>query len=151
MKIITRDGAKYYLAESVYRQSVLLRHISEEVTIPEEGIEILVYSDVFEKILEFMNSHASDGEVSEDYDTFDVMMTDFDKQFVEMDPTLLFRVTSAANYLNMPVLLELCCKVIADSLKEKTAEEIKKYLSITESGTVKDEESVRKEYQWIEE
>lgn len=150
MQIITRDGAKYYLAERVYRQSVLLRHLAEEVTIPEEGIELLVDADVFEKILEFMNSHANDDEVSEDYDTFDVMLSDFDKVFVEMDPTLLFRVTSAANYLNMPVLLELCCKVIADSLKEKTTEEIKKYLAVAETNTVKDEQSVQKEYQWID-
>ncbi|OAG28921.1 S-phase kinase-associated protein 1 [Nematocida displodere] len=150
MDVVTKDGTKFHLAPELFRQSVFLRHLSEEASIPSEGVHLLVDSDVFRKILVFLENHSSDPEVSEDYDAFDVMLNDFDREFVEMDNVLLFRVTSAANYLHTPLLLEICCKVIADSLKEKTTDEIKKYLAIPNDIHPKEEETaIQKEYEWI--
>lgn len=148
MDVVTKDGTKHRIEKKQYKQSLLLRDISEEANIPADGINILVDNDVFMKILEFMENHADDPEVLEDCDAHDVLMSDFDEAFFTMDNSLLFRLTAASNYLNMPLLLELCCKVISSSIKEKTTEEIKQYLQIRVKN-VKNEVNVQKEYKWI--
>ncbi|KAI5192428.1 S-phase kinase-associated protein 1 [Nematocida minor] len=151
MNVLTRDAIKYTLSKKHYQQSILLCNLAEETVIPESGVEILVDSDVFKKIFEFMESHMDDQEMPEDFDTHDVLFTDFDEGFfLSIEKALLFRLIAAANYLNMPLLLELCCKVIATSLKEKTTEEIKRYLDIPVRN-VKNEVNVQKEYKWIDE
>jgi len=150
MNVVAKDGAKFLLTEKMYRQSILLRNISDCVAVPEEGVKVLVDSDVFSKITEFMIGHENDPEIHEEYDTFDIIINDFDRAFVEVERDLLFRITAAANYLNMPFLLELCCKVIAEALREKTTEEIREYLSFQEGVAIEEEESARKEYDWIQ-
>lgn len=148
MRVTTRDGKEYVLEEKLYRQSILFRHLAEETDVFDTGVSILVDADVFAKVVEFMEAHKSDKELPEEYNTFDVMFSDFDRVFMEMDRTLLFKVTSAANYLHVPLLLELCCKFIADRLKEKTTEQIKQYLSIPVDD-VQNTNDVKQNYKWI--
>ncbi|KAI5185872.1 S-phase kinase-associated protein 1 [Nematocida homosporus] len=149
MNVTTSDGRQFRLSEKMYRQSILLRHLAEETNVPEGGPELLVEGEVFEKIVEFMRSHEEDAELAEEYNVVDVLLSDFDRAFIEVDNLMLFKITAAANYLHMPLLLEICCKVIAEALKEKTTEEIRRYLSIPKKGA-RDEAAIQKEYKWIE-
>ncbi|KAI5179719.1 S-phase kinase-associated protein 1 [Nematocida sp. AWRm80] len=150
MIVLTQDGVKYELSRKMYRQSIFLRHVSEEIESEDKEISILVVSSVFEKILEFMKAHKDDTEVAEEYNGFNLICNDFDNVFLEMDSLMLFQVTAAANYLYMPVLLEMCCMEIAESLKEKTTDEIKKYLMVPKESEVKNGKEVQKKYNWIE-
>lgn len=149
MDVLTREGTKYTLSKKMYRQSILLRDLAEQFTIPEEGVKILVDSDVFKWVQDFMNNHLEDQAV-EEVESANLKFNDSDEKFfLLIEDAMLFRVASTANYLNMPLLLEMCCSKIADSLKEKSTEEIKKYLKIPEE-TIKNEINVQKEYKWIE-
>ena len=49
----------------------------------------------------------------------------------------------AANYLNIKGLLDLTCQTVADMIKGKTPEEIKKILNIRNDFTPEEEEEVR--------
>ena len=57
----------------------------------------------------------------------------------------------AANYLDIKKLLDLCCKNVANMIKGKTAEEIRKTFNIKNDFTEEEEAAVRKENQWCEE
>lgn len=150
IRVTTRDGTKHILGRKLYEQSILLRDLVDESLVLDGGVGILVDSDVFKKIEEFMASHSGDSPLKENFDTHGLVFTDFDEGFFLMiDKTMLFRIAAGANYLNMPLLLELCCSVIATSLKEASTEEIKKYLSIP-GEHIKNEINVQKEYKWIE-
>jgi S-phase kinase-associated protein 1 len=57
-------------------------------------------------------------------------------------------VLQAANYLNIKSLLDLTCQTVADMIKGKTPEEIRKTFTITNDFTPEEEEEVRRESQW---
>ena len=54
----------------------------------------------------------------------------------------------AANYLNIKSLLDLTCQTVAQMIKGKTPEEIRKTFNIKNDFTPEEEEEVRRENQW---
>lgn len=54
----------------------------------------------------------------------------------------------AANYLNIKTLLDLTCMTVANMIKGKTPEEIRKTFNIKNDFTPEEEEEVRRENQW---
>ncbi|XP_043925835.1 S-phase kinase-associated protein 1 [Protopterus annectens] len=57
----------------------------------------------------------------------------------------------AANYLDIKGLLDVTCKTVANMIKGKTPEEIRKTFNIKNDFTEEEEAQVRKENQWCEE
>ncbi|KAK4374098.1 hypothetical protein RND71_004775 [Anisodus tanguticus] len=66
----------------------------------------------------------------------------FDADFVKVDLIL------AATYLNVKSLLDLTCQTVADMIKWKTPEEIRKTFNIKNDFTPEEEEEVRRENAW---
>lgn len=60
----------------------------------------------------------------------------------------LFNLLNAANYLNFPILLDACCRRVADQIKGKTPEEIRARFNITNDFTREEEEMVKRENMW---
>lgn len=50
----------------------------------------------------------------------------WDLEFVKVDQSTLFELILAANYLNIKKLLDLCCMTVANMIKGKSPEEIRK-------------------------
>ncbi|KAI5066572.1 hypothetical protein GOP47_0019196 [Adiantum capillus-veneris] len=72
----------------------------------------------------------------------------FDADFVKVDQHTLFDLILAANYLNIQTLLDLTCQTVADMIKNKTPEEIRRIFNIVNDFTPEEEEEVRRENQW---
>lgn len=60
-------------------------------------------------------------------------------------------IIKAANYLDIKGLLDVTCKTVANMIKGKTPEEIRKTFNIKNDFTPSEEEQVRKENEWCEE
>jgi hypothetical protein len=73
---------------------------------------------------------------------------EYDAAFVKVDQSTLFELILAANYLNIKPLLDLCCLTVANMIKGKTPEEIRKTFNIVNDFTPEEEEEVRRENQW---
>jgi len=67
---------------------------------------------------------------------------------VKVDQSTLFELILAANYLNIKPLLDLTCLTVANMIKGKTPEEIRKTFNIPNDFTPEEEEKVRRENQW---
>ena len=67
-----------------------------------------------------------------------------------MDQGTLFELILAANYLDIKALLDLTCKTVANMIKGKTPEEIRKTFNIKNDFSPEEEEQVRKENEWVE-
>ena len=76
---------------------------------------------------------------------------EWDAEFVKVDQGTLFELILAANYLDIKPLLDLTCKTVANMIKSKTPEEIRKTFNIKNDFTPAEEEQVRKENEWCEE
>ncbi len=75
----------------------------------------------------------------------------WDLNFTAIDQAQLFELILAANYLDIKPLLDLTCKTVANMIKGKTPEEIRKQFNIKNDFTPEEEEKVRKENEWCEE
>ncbi|MCO5586924.1 hypothetical protein L7F22_040868 [Adiantum nelumboides] len=81
----------------------------------------------------------------------------WDADFLKVDQATLFDLILATNYLNIQSLLDLTCQFslldltcqcIADMIKGKTPEEIRKTFNIKNDFTPEEEEEVRRGNQW---
>ncbi|XP_059435543.1 SKP1-like protein 1A [Corylus avellana] len=72
----------------------------------------------------------------------------WDGEFVKVDQATLFDLILAANYLNIKSVLDLTCQTVADMIKGKTPDEIRKTFNIKNDFTPEEEEEVCRENQW---
>jgi S-phase kinase-associated protein 1 len=70
---------------------------------------------------------------------------------LKIDQGTLFELILASNYLDIKGLLNVTCKSVANMMKGKTPEEIRKTFNITNDFSPEEEEQVRKENEWCEE
>ncbi|KAE8717485.1 protein FD-like [Hibiscus syriacus] len=56
--------------------------------------------------------------------------------------------STAANFLNIKELLDLTCKTVADMMRGKTPEQIRKTFHIKNDYTPEEEDEVRRENSW---
>ena len=57
----------------------------------------------------------------------------------------------AANFLDIKALLDVGCKTVANMIKGKSPEEIRKTFNIQNDFTPEEEEQIRRENEWAEE
>uniref|UniRef100_A0A0E0QUG7 SKP1-like protein n=1 Tax=Oryza rufipogon TaxID=4529 RepID=A0A0E0QUG7_ORYRU len=144
------EGQVFEVAEAVAMESQTIRHMIEDKC-ADTGIPL---PNVSAKILsKVMAAAAADGDapapaaVEANKAVEDELKT-FDAEFVKVDQSTLFDLILAANYLNIKGLLDLTCQTVADMIKGKTPEEIRKTFNIKNDFTPEEEEEVRRENQW---
>ncbi|PWA57811.1 S-phase kinase-associated protein 1-like protein [Artemisia annua] len=81
----------------------------------------------------------------------DLLDNDVKSVCKDLNNETLLEVIQAANYLNIRALLDVTCQQVADSMKGKTPEEIRKMFKIKNDFTPEEEEAVRKENPWVHE
>ncbi|KAJ5645595.1 hypothetical protein N7507_011606 [Penicillium longicatenatum] len=76
---------------------------------------------------------------------------EWDQKFMQVDQEMLFEVILAANYLDIKALLDVGCKTVANMIKGKSPEEIRKTFNIQNDFTPEEEDQIRRENEWAEE
>ncbi|KAG5050823.1 hypothetical protein AAZX31_02G043500 [Glycine max] len=140
------DGEAFEVEEAVAVESQTIKHMIED-NCADSGIPLPnVTSKILAKVIEYCKKHVeancADEKPSEDE------LKAWDADFVKVDQATLFDLILAANYLNIKSLLDLTCQTVADMIKGKTPEEIRKTFNIKNDFTPEEEEEVRRENQW---
>ena len=158
IKLQSSDGENYPVDIEVARQSVTIRTMLEDLGIEEESSEAVplpnVNSAILKKVIEFATYHKDDAPASEDVENNGKRSDDisaWDQEFMKVDQATLFDLILAANYLDIKSLLDVGCKTVANMIKGKAPEEIRKTFNIKNDFTKAEEEQVRKENDWVEE
>ena len=140
------DGETFEVDEAVALESQTIKHMIEDdcadTSIPLPNVT----SKILAKVIEYCKRHV-DASKTEDKASEDELKT-FDADFVKVDQGTLFDLILAANYLNIKSLLDLICQTVADMIKGKTPEEIRKTFNIKNDFTPEEEEEVRRENAW---
>ncbi|KAD3642108.1 hypothetical protein R6Q59_004730 [Mikania micrantha] len=123
--------------ENVY----LIEDVCPDTSIPLPNVT----SDILSKVIEYCKKHVETPNSDEKLAEEDLKA--FDRDFVKVDQSTLFDLILAANYLNIKGLLDLTCQTVADMIKGKTPEEIRKVFNLNEF-TPEEEEEVRRENAW---
>ncbi|XP_061358980.1 SKP1-like protein 1A [Gastrolobium bilobum] len=140
------DGEVFEVDEAVALESQIIKHMIEG-DCADSGIPLSnVTSKILAKVIEYCKKRVE--ATSSDEKPSDEDLKAWDANFVKVDQATLFDLILAANYLNIKSLLDLTCLTIADMIKGKTPEEIRKTFSIENDFTTEEEEEVCRENQW---
>ncbi|KAL3720578.1 hypothetical protein ACJRO7_005401 [Eucalyptus globulus] len=140
------DGESFEVDEAVAVESQTIKHMIED-DCADSGIPLPnVTSRILAKVIEYCKKHVESAK-PDDRTTEDDLKA-WDAEFVKVDQATLFDLILAANYLNIKGLLDLTCLTVADMIKGKTPEDIRKSFSIKNDFTPEEEEDVRRENQW---
>ncbi|XP_047976291.1 SKP1-like protein 1A [Salvia hispanica] len=144
------DGEVFEVDEAVAVESQTIKHMIEDDCVDNIIPIPNVTGKILSKVMEYCKKHvdASASTKSEDKVSSDDELKIFDADFVKVDQATLFDLILAANYLNIKSLLDLTCQTVADMIKGKTPEEIRKTFNIKNDFTPEEEEEVRRENQW---
>ena len=132
--LITNDNQEFQVGPEVVQKFKTIKNLMEDGLVTAEGTVPL--SDVTGKTLEMVVAYANAAnEVS----------------LEGLSQEALFDGILASNYLEYTELLDTLCHAVANMIKGKTPDEIRKLFNITNDFTPEEEEQVRKENEWVDE
>ncbi|AGE56480.1 SKP1-like protein [Paramecium bursaria Chlorella virus NE-JV-1] len=143
IQLITSDGGVFYVGENVAKLSKTISDIIDDIEI--EGVEDPipipnVSKDVLDVVLNWCQ-FSSEGHTGNEVE-------EFETRFFGVDSKRLLEIVSAANFLNIPDLLDKACSAVADLLRGKSPDEIRAVLGIEGEYSKEEKEAVMKENRW---
>jgi S-phase kinase-associated protein 1 len=140
------DGEELVVqAETMAAASMLIRDMLEDDGAGAGVIPLpKVTGRILARVVDYCTCHyaAAHAVVNPDLERFD---TDF---IGGVDYNTLIDLILAANYLEVPRLLDLACKTVADQMRGKTVEEMRAHFKIANDYTPEEEAEVRSENPW---
>ena len=156
VKLQSSDEQEFEVPLEVAKMSVTIKNMLEDIGEEAKAPIPLpnVTGKILDKVIQYCTHHVNDpaattDERKDDKRTDDI--TPWDADFCKVDQATLFELILAANYLDIKPLLDLTCKTVANMIKGKTPEEIRKTFNIKNDFTPEEEAQVRRENEWCEE
>uniref|UniRef100_A0A915CAT0 Skp1-related protein n=1 Tax=Parascaris univalens TaxID=6257 RepID=A0A915CAT0_PARUN len=158
----TSDGEIVKVDRDVIRHSALIDELLKDLlnsgdasTTSMEPIPLAeVDAKTLKKVLEWCEHHKEDNLLSQNVNTNDEIFVEeipeWDEQYLQMEDRMLFDVVLAANFLNVKMLMEMACKMIAEKMKGRTPEELRAMFSVENDLTEEDVERISQENSWCE-
>uniref|UniRef100_A0A3Q1IE11 S-phase kinase-associated protein 1 n=1 Tax=Anabas testudineus TaxID=64144 RepID=A0A3Q1IE11_ANATE len=154
IKLQSSDGEIFEVDVEIAKQSVTIKTMLEDLGMDDEGDDDPVplpnvNAAILKKVIQWCTHHKDDPHLPRTMRTRRRGQMTFlygDQEFLKVDQGNL-----AANYLDIKGLLDVTCKTVANMIKGKTPEEIRKTFNIKNDFTEEEEAQVRKENQWCEE
>lgn len=167
--IITSDNDRFTVERKVAEKSLVIKNMLKNL-LPVEGeddsdsdeddsnniIEVPtqnVRSAVMKNILEWCEHYKDTDfpeEDQEDDSKKSALIDPWDKSFLNVDQEMLYEIILAANYLNIKPLLNAGCKIVAEMIRGKSPEDIRKTFNIVNDFTPEEEAAIRRENEWAE-
>uniref|UniRef100_A0A7I4XY69 Skp1-related protein n=1 Tax=Haemonchus contortus TaxID=6289 RepID=A0A7I4XY69_HAECO len=146
-KVQTKEQEICEVPASIIGMSKLVTTMLEDLNLQDDDAPIPipnVTAPVFKKVLawcEKQKTHEKEGKQ---------LFETWSEEFFKVEYPLLFEIIMAANYLDIPKLLDDGCRKIALMMKGKTPEEIRTMFNITNDFSPEEEEEIRRENAWCE-
>ncbi|KAI5294321.1 hypothetical protein KEM52_004256 [Ascosphaera acerosa] len=157
LKLQSSDGVIIEVDRPVAERSVLLKNMLEDLgdTATAEPIPLSnVNESVLRKVVEWCEHHKNDPVAGDPEDADSRRRTtdidEWDQKFMQVDQEMLFEIILAANYMDIKALLDIGCKTVANMIKGKSPEEIRKTFNIQNDFTPEEEDQIRRENEWAE-
>ena len=148
VKLQSSDNEVFEVDVEIAKQSEVIRPMVENCDyddFDDEPIPLLnVNAAILKKVIEWATHHKDDPPPKEDEENREKRTDDielFDREFLKVDQGTLFELILAANYLDMKLLLDVLCKTVANMIKGKTPEEIRKTFNIKHDFTPEEEQA----------
>lgn len=116
MKIKTTDDFVMELSDTIVEKSFLFKNISS-IPSTEDALEILIDSTTLDEIIGFAEKDKR--MLKKNYNPLEIHFSiDMLDYFEKKSTRDILKICNAANYLEYPYLLELCCKLLATKISQ---------------------------------
>jgi len=149
------DGQSVEVQRNVAERSMLIKNLLSDIPDSDEPIPIPnVNETILKKVMEWCEHHKADPPTASDDDSDSrkksTDIEEWDQKYMQVDQEMLFEIILAANYLDIKALLDVGCKTVANMIKGKSPEEIRKTFNIQNDFTPEEEDQIRRENEWAE-
>ncbi|EDO18650.1 hypothetical protein Kpol_1055p6 [Vanderwaltozyma polyspora DSM 70294] len=171
--LISGEGERFTVERSIAERSLLLKNYlndmhdsqlkndsdeedEEEEDEEEEDAIVMpvpnIRSSVLQKVIEWAEHHKDSNFPDEEDDDSrkSAPVDSWDREFLKVDQEMLYEIILAANYLNIKPLLDAGCKVVAEMIRGRSPEEIRRTFNIVNDFTPEEEAAIRRENEWAE-
>ncbi|OTA91163.1 hypothetical protein M434DRAFT_76738 [Hypoxylon sp. CO27-5] len=149
------DGQFVTISREAAKKSQLLADLMEDLGEDEVELPIPIQADkeTLEKVVQWCELQIQQGGVEEEKDITYKPLTAkiplWAKDFFEgLGRDEAFAVITAANFLDIQLLIECTAKHIANQIKGMSTEEMREYFQIDNDFSPEEEESLRRECEW---
>merc|ERR1711970_686990 len=157
--LTSQDGQEIAVEINVIKQSKIVWQMLQDLRPEgdEEQIDALPIPNVnyaiLKKVIDWCTKHKDDAPEEENFNekkNSDSTIPKWDSEFLKVDQGTLFEIILAANYLDVPKLLDYACITVAEQIRGKSPEEIRKHFNIKNDFTEEEMERIKKENEWCE-
>jgi S-phase kinase-associated protein 1 len=141
VKLKSSDNKTFDVEEAVAVQSETLKNMVDDGcandTIPLPNVN----GKILEMVLGWCKKHVDETVTGDELNKYEV-------DFLDLDQEVLYGLLMAANFLNVKGLLDRVLQRVADMIKGKQPEEIRRIFNIKNDFTPEEEEEIRLENAW---
>lgn len=131
-KLESKDNVILEISDKAIKQSttlgLLVVNLGYDTKKPEEREPIPVTNVLgacLKKLVEWCEKHQNDELITDKDQPRDVVITEWDGEFLKIDNDELFDLICAANYLDIRGLMDVSCKTVANMAKGKNPDELR--------------------------
>ncbi|KAJ1943258.1 hypothetical protein FBU59_002965 [Linderina macrospora] len=164
VKLVSAEGAVIDVDRDIIEQSALIRNILQDVGDTGDPIPVPnVSGPILSKVIEYCTHHRDDLDrrtrpdtsLGGDADEASIQrairqMDEFDHNFCKVDQGTLFDIILAANFLDIQPLLDVASLTVANMMKGKSVEEIRRTFNVKNDFDEEEEARVRSANAWCE-
>ncbi|XP_057342222.1 S-phase kinase-associated protein 1-like [Microplitis mediator] len=151
IKLESNDKQIFEVDIKVAKMSMTIKTMLEDLGLGDSDDEVVplpnVNSAILKKVIEWAEHHKDDPPAPEDDETQEKRSDDisvWDVDFLKVEQPTLFAIIRAANYLDIKGLMDVTCKTVANMIKGKTPDEIRKTFNLPPIKTPVDKDDVVK-------
>lgn len=149
--LYSSDNKELKVDVEVSKKSMLIKNMIEDIGDTDTPIPLPnVNYKILEKVFKWCTYHKDDSIIQNDQQNRDTNIDEWDQKYMDVDQETLFDIILAANYLDIKQLLDTGCKTVANMIKGKSADEIRRTFNITNDFTPEEEAQIKKENEWAE-
>ncbi|XP_053595666.1 S-phase kinase-associated protein 1-like [Microplitis demolitor] len=138
IKLESNDNEIFEVDIKVAKMSVTIKTMLEDLGLGDDDDEVVplpnVNSAILKKVIEWAEYHKDDPPAPEEDQNQEKRCDDisvWDSDFLKVDQPTLFAIIRAANYLDIKGLMDVTCKTVANMIKGKTPDEIRKTFNLS--------------------
>ena len=129
------SGETFTVDVEVAKTSGTIRTMMEDLGLEDAQDQMVplpnVDGPVLKMVIDWAKHHKDDPQPAEDADAKGKLVPKWDKEFLkDVSQAVLFELILAAEYLDIKGLLDVTCQTVADMIKGKSPDEIRKKLNV---------------------
>ncbi|KAI9592490.1 putative negative regulator sulfur controller-3 [Syncephalis fuscata] len=167
--LTSSEGTEFEVDRGAIEKSLLIKNMLDDIGERDTAIPLPnVSGPILAKVIEYCEHHRNDPTTNQADTEADASgsaksgpsiaanfssstdIDEWDLEFCKVDQGTLYEMILAANYLDIRPMLDLTCKTVANMIKNKSPEEIRKTFNITNDFSAEEEEQVKRENAWCE-